>query len=180
MDIDQLERLVGSPENLAVGQRIADEAITLVRDNGQVLPLRRRTAGIWRERRELRKGAASVSISDRGAQPSCCGNFFRRYAHRVGTRAGARDSGARAGCADYLCRCALGCRNAAVIAPAVEAAEHVIVARVCDSHGGQGDSVGGGIEKYCGHGRSKRWFAECDTEIERRHARLFWRWAIRM
>jgi beta-N-acetylhexosaminidase len=40
VEVDQLERLVGSPENLASGQRIADEAITLVRDNGQTLPLR--------------------------------------------------------------------------------------------------------------------------------------------
>jgi beta-N-acetylhexosaminidase len=40
VDVDRLERLVGSPEKLAAGQRIADEAITLVRDNGQMLPMR--------------------------------------------------------------------------------------------------------------------------------------------
>jgi len=39
IDLTQLATKVGKPENLAVGQRIADEAITLVRDNGQVLPL---------------------------------------------------------------------------------------------------------------------------------------------
>jgi len=39
VDLSQLASLVGKPENLAVGQRIADEAITLVRDNGQVIPL---------------------------------------------------------------------------------------------------------------------------------------------
>jgi beta-N-acetylhexosaminidase len=31
---------VGSPENIAAGQRFSDAAITLVRDNGKVLPLR--------------------------------------------------------------------------------------------------------------------------------------------
>jgi beta-N-acetylhexosaminidase len=39
VDLSQLAGLVGKPENLAVGQQIADEAITLVRDNGQVIPL---------------------------------------------------------------------------------------------------------------------------------------------
>jgi len=40
VDLDQLARAVGAPENLAVGQGIAEEAITLVRDNGRALPLR--------------------------------------------------------------------------------------------------------------------------------------------
>jgi beta-N-acetylhexosaminidase len=39
VDLNQLAAQVGKPENLEVGQRIAEEAITLVRDNGQVLPL---------------------------------------------------------------------------------------------------------------------------------------------
>jgi beta-N-acetylhexosaminidase len=39
VDLNQLAEVVGRPDNLAVGQRIADEAITLVRENGQVLPL---------------------------------------------------------------------------------------------------------------------------------------------
>jgi len=41
VDVSQMERLVGAPENLAAGQRIADEAITLVRDNGHELPVKR-------------------------------------------------------------------------------------------------------------------------------------------
>jgi beta-N-acetylhexosaminidase len=41
VDIDQLEHLVGTPENLAAGQRIAEQAITLVRDNGHELPSER-------------------------------------------------------------------------------------------------------------------------------------------
>jgi len=39
VDLNQVANLVGKPESLAEGQRIADEAITLVRENGQVLPL---------------------------------------------------------------------------------------------------------------------------------------------
>jgi beta-N-acetylhexosaminidase len=40
VDIDQVSTLVGRPENLALGQQIAAEAITLVRDNGKILPLK--------------------------------------------------------------------------------------------------------------------------------------------
>ena len=39
VDLSQLSSEVEKPENVAVGQRIADEAITLVRDNGKVIPL---------------------------------------------------------------------------------------------------------------------------------------------
>jgi beta-N-acetylhexosaminidase len=38
-DPGQLSSEIAKPENLAVGQRIADEAITLIRDNGKVIPL---------------------------------------------------------------------------------------------------------------------------------------------
>jgi beta-N-acetylhexosaminidase len=39
VDLNRLASDVGKPENLAMGQRVAEEGITLVRDNGQVLPL---------------------------------------------------------------------------------------------------------------------------------------------
>jgi beta-N-acetylhexosaminidase len=39
VDLTQVPRLVGKPENLAAGQRMADEAVALVRDNTLVLPL---------------------------------------------------------------------------------------------------------------------------------------------
>lgn len=39
VDIAHLGEVVGKPENLAFGQQVADQAVTLVRDNGQVLPL---------------------------------------------------------------------------------------------------------------------------------------------
>ncbi len=40
VDINKLSSVISSPENLAVAQHIADSAITLVRDNGRILPLR--------------------------------------------------------------------------------------------------------------------------------------------
>jgi beta-N-acetylhexosaminidase len=39
VDLSQLPKVIGKPENVAFGQRVADEAVTLVRDNGRVLPL---------------------------------------------------------------------------------------------------------------------------------------------
>ena len=41
VDIMSMSETVGKPENLALGQQIADDAITLVRENGKVLPLKR-------------------------------------------------------------------------------------------------------------------------------------------
>ena len=40
VNIEALSTLVGKPENLALGQQIADDAVTLVRDNGKLLPLK--------------------------------------------------------------------------------------------------------------------------------------------
>jgi len=42
VDLSTLATIVGKPENLAFGQQVADSAITLVRDNGKVLPLKSR------------------------------------------------------------------------------------------------------------------------------------------
>ena len=39
VNIGALSTLVGKPANLALGQKIADDSITLVRDNGKLLPL---------------------------------------------------------------------------------------------------------------------------------------------
>ncbi len=41
VDLDQLSTIVGKTENIAAGQKVADDAITLVRDNGKLLPLKR-------------------------------------------------------------------------------------------------------------------------------------------
>jgi beta-N-acetylhexosaminidase len=39
VDVGAIHRLVGNPENIAEGQRISDDSITLVRNSGRVLPL---------------------------------------------------------------------------------------------------------------------------------------------
>jgi beta-N-acetylhexosaminidase len=44
VDVEAIPRLVGNPENVAIGQRISDSSVTLVRDNGKVLPLQGRSA----------------------------------------------------------------------------------------------------------------------------------------
>lgn len=41
VDLDQVDELVGKPESIALGRQVAEQSITLVRDNGKVLPLKR-------------------------------------------------------------------------------------------------------------------------------------------
>ncbi|MBV9608393.1 MAG: glycoside hydrolase family 3 C-terminal domain-containing protein [Acidobacteria bacterium] len=41
VDMNNVANVIARPENLALAQRIADQAVTLVRENGQVLPLKR-------------------------------------------------------------------------------------------------------------------------------------------
>ena len=45
VDVNAIATSVGRPENLAFGQRVADDAVTLVRDNGKVLPLKSKGTG---------------------------------------------------------------------------------------------------------------------------------------
>jgi len=40
VDLYALDTVVGKPENIALGQQAADDAITLVRDNGKLLPMK--------------------------------------------------------------------------------------------------------------------------------------------
>ena len=40
VDVNAIANLVGKPGNMAFGQQVADAAVTLVRDNGKVLPLK--------------------------------------------------------------------------------------------------------------------------------------------
>jgi beta-N-acetylhexosaminidase len=40
VDVNAVANIVAKPENVAFGQQVADAAVTLVRDNGKVLPLR--------------------------------------------------------------------------------------------------------------------------------------------
>lgn len=41
VNLESLSELVGQPANLALGQQVADDAVTLVRDNGKLLPFKR-------------------------------------------------------------------------------------------------------------------------------------------
>jgi beta-N-acetylhexosaminidase len=45
VDVTAISRLVGNPENVKVGQRISDASVTLVRDKGNLLPLRAGSGG---------------------------------------------------------------------------------------------------------------------------------------
>jgi beta-N-acetylhexosaminidase len=40
VNLEALSNLIGEPANLALGQQMADDAVTLVRDNGKLLPLK--------------------------------------------------------------------------------------------------------------------------------------------
>ena len=40
VNVEALSNLIGEPANLALGQQMADDAVTLVRDNGKLLPLK--------------------------------------------------------------------------------------------------------------------------------------------
>ena len=40
VDVNALPEVMGRPENLALGQQISDDAVTLVRDNGKLLPMK--------------------------------------------------------------------------------------------------------------------------------------------
>ena len=45
VDVAAIPRLVGNPQNVAAGQQISDDSITLVRDNDKLLPLKASRAG---------------------------------------------------------------------------------------------------------------------------------------
>jgi beta-N-acetylhexosaminidase len=68
VDVGTLATLVGKPANLAFGQQVADTAITLVRDNGKVLPLKSKgtaKAGLpYTTQEETRNQVVAVLFSD--------------------------------------------------------------------------------------------------------------------
>ena len=68
VNVDALPTLVGKPENLARGQQIADDAVTLVRDNGKLLPLKTpgtTTPGLPYQRvEEVRDSVVALIFSD--------------------------------------------------------------------------------------------------------------------
>src|SRR6202522_1106217 len=68
VDINAVANLVGKPENIAFGQHVADEAVTLVRDNGKVLPLKSKgttKAGLpYTTQEAIRNETVAVLFSD--------------------------------------------------------------------------------------------------------------------
>lgn len=82
VDIDKLDQVVAQPENVAFGQRVSDTAVTLVRDNGQVLPLKRENGGTaatvnpYLRVQETRDRVVAVIFTDDVRQPY--GRVFER------------------------------------------------------------------------------------------------------
>jgi beta-N-acetylhexosaminidase len=68
VDLNAIGTSVGKPENIAFGQQVADSAITLVRDNGKVIPLKSKgtvQAGLpYTSREETHNQVVAVLFSD--------------------------------------------------------------------------------------------------------------------
>jgi len=68
VDLAAIASTVGKPENIAFGQQVADAAITLVRDNGKVLPLKSKgtaKAGLpYMSKEETHNQVVAVLFSD--------------------------------------------------------------------------------------------------------------------
>ena len=68
VDLSAIAAAVGRPENISFGQQVADSAITLVRDNGKVLPLKSKgtaKAGLpYMTREETHNQVVAVLFSD--------------------------------------------------------------------------------------------------------------------
>jgi beta-N-acetylhexosaminidase len=68
VDVNALSDIVGKPENMATGQQISDDAVTLVRDNGKLLPLKQSgtvQGGLPYQRvEEVHNGTVAVVLSE--------------------------------------------------------------------------------------------------------------------
>jgi len=68
VDLGAIANLVGKPADMAFGQQVADSAVTLVRENSKILPLKRvgtKTAGLpYMTHEETRNQVVSVIFSD--------------------------------------------------------------------------------------------------------------------
>jgi len=68
VDLKSIAATVGKPEDLAFGQQVADSAVTLVRDNGKVIPLKSkgtaRAALPYMSREETHNDVVAVLFSD--------------------------------------------------------------------------------------------------------------------
>jgi beta-N-acetylhexosaminidase len=87
VDLDAIAKVVGKPANMIFGQQVADAAITLVRENGKVLPLKssRKNAGTgqaalpYTTQEETRNQVVAVLFSDDVRSDS--GRAFAREFH---------------------------------------------------------------------------------------------------
>jgi len=68
VDLDALDAIVGKPENLLLGQQIYDDAVTLVRDNGKLLPLKASGTAVarlpYQKVAEVRNDTVAVIFSE--------------------------------------------------------------------------------------------------------------------
>lgn len=68
VDLNAIAESVGKPENITFGQQVADSAITLVRENGKVLPLKSKGTGPaglpYMSREETHNQVVAVVFSD--------------------------------------------------------------------------------------------------------------------
>jgi beta-N-acetylhexosaminidase len=68
VDVDALPDKVGKPENLALGQQISDDSVTLVRDNGKLLPLKQSgtvKAGLpYQQVQDVHNGTVAIVLSE--------------------------------------------------------------------------------------------------------------------
>ena len=68
VDVNAVSKLVDKPENLATGQQVADDAVTLVRDNGKLLPLKQQgtvASGLpYQRMEEVHNRLVAVIFSD--------------------------------------------------------------------------------------------------------------------
>jgi len=68
VDVDKISTIVGRAENIAFGQQVADSAVTLVRDNGSVLPLKSKgttqAALPYMSREETHNDVVAIVFSD--------------------------------------------------------------------------------------------------------------------
>ena len=68
VDVNALPEVMGRPENLALGQQISDDAVTLVRDNGKLLPMKQSGTvqnGLpYQQMEEVHNGTVVVVLSE--------------------------------------------------------------------------------------------------------------------
>jgi beta-N-acetylhexosaminidase len=68
VDVNAIDNLVGAPTNLALAQNISDDSVTLVRDNGKILPLTARTPPPgklpYQEPEKIQNRTVMVLVSD--------------------------------------------------------------------------------------------------------------------